>query len=127
MNELALETKSLTQKKDALLRSVNAGAEGIKEIELLLKKMAGSSDTSQFSDDLFQEYATGITVFEQSRIGFRLKCGLTLAEELYVDKEENLLCEFFLPHINQIHQDPFQQAEHAYSLIGRKGEVDVNS
>jgi site-specific DNA recombinase len=125
MNELALETKSLTQKKDALLRSVNAGAEGIKEIELLLKKVASCKDIPQFSEDLFQEYATGITVFEQNRIGFRLKCGLTLTEELYVDKEENLLCEFFLPHINQIHRDPFQQAEHAYNLIGRKGEADV--
>jgi hypothetical protein len=37
---------------------------------------------TEFSDDLFTEYVDSIIVYTRARIGFRLRCGLTLKEEV---------------------------------------------
>jgi hypothetical protein len=37
---------------------------------------------TEFSDELFTEYVDGIIVYTRTCIGFRLRCGLTLKEEV---------------------------------------------
>ena len=37
---------------------------------------------TEFSDSLFSEFVDSIIVYTRTSIGFRLKCGLTLKEDL---------------------------------------------
>lgn len=54
----------------------------IKETEKLLHFIESLETQTEFSDEAFTEYVDSIIVYSRTRIGFRLKCGLTLKEEL---------------------------------------------
>ena len=54
----------------------------IKETEKLLHFIETLEMQTEFSDEAFTEYVESIIVYSRTRIGFRLKCGLTLKEEL---------------------------------------------
>ena len=43
---------------------------------------------TEFSDDIFNEFADSIIVYTRNCVGFRLKCGLTLKEELCTDTKQ---------------------------------------
>lgn len=52
------------------------------ETEKLLRYIESAEMFTEFSDDLFAEFVDSIIVYTRTRIGFRLKCELTLKEEL---------------------------------------------
>lgn len=54
----------------------------IKETEKLLHFIESLETQTEFSDEAFTEYVDSIIVYSRTRIGFHLKCGLTLKEEL---------------------------------------------
>lgn len=54
----------------------------IKETENLLHFIESLEPQTEFSDDMFTDYVDSIIVYTRTRIGFRLKCGLTLKEEV---------------------------------------------
>ena len=54
----------------------------IKETEKLLHFIETLETQTEFSDEAFTEYVDSIIVYSRTSIGFRLKCGLTLKEEL---------------------------------------------
>ena len=60
-----------------------AGENGdIKETKKLLRFAESAEMLTEFSDDLFTEYVDSIIVYTRTCIGFRLRCGLTLKEEV---------------------------------------------
>ena len=52
------------------------------ETEKLLHFIESAEMQTEFSDDLFTEFVDSIIVYSRTCIGFRLKCGLTLKEEV---------------------------------------------
>ena len=54
----------------------------IQETEKLLHFIESHEAQSVFSDEAFTEFVDSIIVYSRTSIGFRLKCGLTLKEEL---------------------------------------------
>ncbi|WP_024860205.1 recombinase family protein [Ruminococcus flavefaciens] len=60
-----------------------AGENGdIKETKKLLRFAESAEMLTEFSDELFTEYVDSIIVYTRTCIGFRLRCGLTLKEEV---------------------------------------------
>lgn len=60
-----------------------AGENGdIKETKKLLRFAESAEMLTEFSDELFTEYVDSIIVYTRTYIGFRLRCGLTLKEEV---------------------------------------------
>ena len=59
----------------------------IKETEKLLHFIESLETQTEFSDEAFTEYVDSIIVHSRTSIGFRLKCGLTLMEELCTGTE----------------------------------------
>lgn len=68
----------------AKMRSLDRAGEnsGIKETEKLLHFAETAEMLTEFSDDLFTDFVDSIYVYTRTCIGFRLKCGLTLKEEV---------------------------------------------
>lgn len=62
----------------------------MKEAERLLKYVESADVLSEFSDDLFADFVESITVYDRTHIGFQLKCGLTLKEELCTGTESKM-------------------------------------
>lgn len=62
----------------------------LKEAERLLKYVESADMLSEFSDDLFTDFVENIMVYDRSHIGFQLKCGLTLKEELCTGIESKM-------------------------------------
>lgn len=54
----------------------------IKETKKLLHFLESADMLTKFSDELFTDFVNNIYVYERTCIGFRLKCGLTLKEEV---------------------------------------------
>ena len=54
----------------------------VPEAKKLLQYMESAEMLSEFSEDLFTAFVDNIIVFTRTCIGFQLKCGLTLREEL---------------------------------------------
>ena len=55
---------------------------GIKETEKLLHFIETTEMLTEFSDEVFTDFVENIYVYTRTCIGFRLKCGLTLKEEV---------------------------------------------
>ena len=53
----------------------------LSETEALLR----FSDSAEFSEQLFASFVERIIVYTRKSVGFKLKCGLTLKEELCTD------------------------------------------
>lgn len=68
----------------ATLRNLDrAGENGsIKETKKLLHFLESADMLTEFNDKLFTDFINNIYVYERTCIGFRLKCGLTLKEEV---------------------------------------------
>lgn len=60
---------------------------GVKETEKLLRFIESLEMQTEFSDGIFTDYAESITVYSRTCVGFCLKCGLTLKEELCTGTE----------------------------------------
>lgn len=59
----------------------------IKETEKLLHFIEALETQTEFSGEAFTEYVDNIIVYSRTSIGFCLKCGLTLKEELCTGTE----------------------------------------
>lgn len=81
-NLLQAEIMRLREQRAAMLRDMEGERSAIHEAELLLKHLSRAGIQEEYSDELFLQYAEGITVFSPTEVGFRLKCGLTLRERM---------------------------------------------
>ena len=60
----------------------------LSETDKLIRFAESSEMLTEFSDDIFNEFADSIIVYTRNCVGFRLKCGLTLKEELCTDTKQ---------------------------------------
>ena len=81
-NELRAEAAMLKEKKKALSRSVNNGMTAVSEVDQLLKWASKADMIESFDEIIFSRYVESIIVYSQEKLGFKLKCGLTLKERL---------------------------------------------
>ena len=80
LRRVEMESEEIRAKMKCIDR---AGENGdIKETKKLLHFAESAEMLTEFSDDLFTEYVDSIIVYTRTCIGFRLKCGLTLKEEV---------------------------------------------
>lgn len=52
------------------------------ELKKLIRYLDSAEISTEFHDDIFITYVDRVIVYSRTRIGFQLKCGLTLQEEL---------------------------------------------
>ncbi len=62
----------------------------LKEAERLMKYAESADMLSEFSDEVFASFVESIVVYDRSHIGFQLKCGLNLKEELCTGTESKM-------------------------------------
>ena len=85
--ELRRIEKQNEEYRTALKNQEKTAVDGIKETEKLIHFIELLGIQSGFSDELFTEYVDSVIVYSRTCIGFRLKCGLTLKEELCTGTE----------------------------------------
>ena len=66
----------------ASLKEEDSGEIIVSEIRKLLKFAEKEPFQEEFSEELFTEFSEKIIVYDRHLIGFQLKCGLILKEEL---------------------------------------------
>lgn len=81
-NALEAERERLLAEKDQLTRSVNGNFAKVDEVDRLLKFATKSKMLTAYEDELFENYVEKIIVFSREKVGFELKCGITLKERL---------------------------------------------
>ena len=81
-NSLEAERERLLVEKDQLTRSVNGNIAKVDEVDRLLKFATKSKMLTAYEDELFENYVEKIIVFSREKVGFELKCGITLKERL---------------------------------------------
>ncbi len=80
LRRVEMESEEIRAKMKCIDR---AGENGdIKETKKLLRFAESAEMLTEFSDDLFTEYVDSIIVYTRTCIGFRLRCELTLKEEV---------------------------------------------
>lgn len=80
LRRVEMESEEIRAKMKCIDR---AGENGdIKETKKLLRFAESAEMLTEFSDDLFTEYVDSIIVYTRTCIGLRLRCGLTLKEEV---------------------------------------------
>lgn len=80
LRRVEMESEEIRAKMKCIDR---AGENGdIKETKKLLRFAESAEMLTEFSDDLFTEYVDSIIVYTRTCICFRLRCGLTLKEEV---------------------------------------------
>ena len=80
LRRVEMESEEIRAKMNCIDR---AGENGdIKETKKLLRFAESAEMLTEFSDELFTEYVDSIIVYTRTCIGFRLRCGLTLKEEV---------------------------------------------
>jgi DNA invertase Pin-like site-specific DNA recombinase len=80
LRRVEMESEEIRAKMKCIDR---AGENGdIKETKKLLRFAESAEMLTEFSDELFTEYVDSIIVYTRTCIGFRLRCGLTLKEEV---------------------------------------------
>lgn len=81
-NALEAERERFLAEKDQLTRSVNGNIAKVDEVDRLLKFATKSKMLTAYEDELFEDYVERIIVFSREKVGFELKCGITLRERL---------------------------------------------
>ncbi len=61
---------------------MNGNLSKIEEISRLLKFVSKSEMLTAFDSGLFEEYVDRIMVYSRTKIGFEMRCGITLKERL---------------------------------------------
>lgn len=80
LRRVEMESEEIRAKMKCIDR---AGENGdIKETKKLLRFAESAEMLTEFSEELFTEYVDSIIVYTRTCIGFRLRCGLTLKEEV---------------------------------------------
>ena len=81
-NALEAERERFLAEKDQLTRSVNGNFAKVDEVDRLLKFATKSKMLTAYEGELFEDYVERIIVFSREKVGFELKCGITLKERL---------------------------------------------
>lgn len=80
LRRVEMESEEIRAKMKCIDRDGENG--DIKETKKLLRFAESAEMLTEFSDELFTEYVDSIIVYTRTCIGFRLRCGLTLKEEV---------------------------------------------
>ena len=80
LRRVEMESEEIRAKMKCIDRAVENG--DIKETKKLLRFAESAEMLTEFSDELFTEYVDSIIVYTRTCIDFRLRCGLTLKEEV---------------------------------------------
>ncbi|MEK5393009.1 recombinase family protein [Margalitia sp. FSL K6-0131] len=81
-NSLETERERFLAEKYQLTRSVNGDFAKVEEVDRLLKFATKSKMLNAYEDEVFEDYVEKIIVFSREKVGFELKCGITLKERL---------------------------------------------
>jgi site-specific DNA recombinase len=78
-NELKTEAAKLKEQRNALFKERSK----VSEADELLKYLTRDCRTiTEFDESLFIRFVSDVTVYSPTELGFRLKCGLVLKEEI---------------------------------------------
>jgi len=81
-NELKARAAKCRTELNTIKRNSKGGCFAIRETSELIAFASCSEMLTDFSDEVFTRFVNGITVITRNEIAFKLKCGLTLKEEL---------------------------------------------
>lgn len=81
-NELHLEAAELKRKRETIYRLINGGMEKTEDLGQLIKYVSKTKVFESFNEEVFDRFVEEIIVFSPTKIGFRLKCGITLKERV---------------------------------------------
>ncbi len=82
LNKLSSESENYRNELNTLNQFTSGEAIMISELESLIRLVENTSFISEFNDDMFISVVDNIIVYDRSHIGVKLKCGLTLKEEI---------------------------------------------
>ena len=82
LNKLSRESENYRNELNTLNQFTSGEAIMISELESLIRLVENTPFISEFNDDMFISVVDNIIVYDRSHIGFKLKCGLTLKEEI---------------------------------------------
>lgn len=81
-NTLLAEYEEMEMRLDDTKANVNEDLIHLKELERLMRFTSTASMLVDFREDLLSEYVDHLIAYSQTKIGFALKCGITLVEEV---------------------------------------------
>ena len=81
-NELLQEAEQWQHQKDSLVDFLNDDNKTVHETRKLLQYTCKAKMLTVFDGAIFQQFVEQILVYSRAKIGFKLKCGITLRERL---------------------------------------------
>lgn len=81
-NVLDAEISSLTTEKTNLVTSFTDGTSQADEVKALLDYVSGKAFVGEYTEKAFEKYVENIIVNTRDELTFKLKCGLSLKEEV---------------------------------------------
>jgi hypothetical protein len=81
-NELLQEAERLRRQKGSITRFLNNDFQNLSEVSALLQYATKASMLEGFDGEIFTRFVERVIVYSREKIGFELKCGITLKERL---------------------------------------------
>lgn len=81
-NALKIEIKNLTTEKTNLVLSFTDGTSQADEVKALLDYVSKNAFIGEYTEEAFEKYVENIIVNTRDELTFKMKCGLTLKEEV---------------------------------------------
>lgn len=81
-NELLQEADRLMRQKESLVNFINSDSQYLSEVSELLRFATKATMLTGFDGDTFKRFVKRIVVYSRTKIGFELKCGITLKERM---------------------------------------------
>jgi hypothetical protein len=81
-NALDIEISSLTTEKTNLVMAFTDGTSQADEVKELLDYVSGKAFIGEYTEEAFEKYVENIIVNTRDELTFKLKCGLSLKEEV---------------------------------------------
>jgi len=82
MNALLLQADSYRSDIETITTSMTGDAAKVTETAMLLQFVSHSEMLTEYSEELFEEFADHIEVQSRNEVRFILKCGLTFTERM---------------------------------------------
>lgn len=83
-NELLREAERIQHQKDSVSRLLSCDSQYLTEVSELLQYCTKAKMLRGFDGELFSRFVERIHVYEREKIGFEMKCGITLKERLVI-------------------------------------------
>lgn len=83
-NELLREAERIQHRKDSIDRLLSCDNRNLTEVSELLQYCTKAKMLRAFDGELFSRFVERIHVYEREKIGFEMKCGVTLKERLVI-------------------------------------------